>query len=98
MGRKWRQLYTEYWNPVDELNHGWHNVFFTLNGIDYQYEALFKWSGSIMGSTAKTRGDSLAVDFIINDNDGALGAEGTLSWSGLEHTNPSHWAKLKLFE
>jgi len=97
-GKGWS---TAVYTVTEQQAMGWYSVFTSNDGLDYQYEALFKWSGSLMGNTAKTTGDSLAIDFRVNDNDGAFTAEGILSWSGISpHQgaggSAAHWVKVKL--
>jgi hypothetical protein len=71
--------YTEYWDVDQQSNLGWHNIFVSQNGVDYEYESVFRWDADMMRNNGTpSEGHALSFGLIVNDNDGAFGMEGQL--------------------
>ncbi len=97
-GKGWS---THVYTPDEQHDIGWHEVFTTADGVNYENEVFFAWAGtaaSIMrGVGSMSVGGTIAYDVKVNDNDGAFAAEGCLSWSGMVHSPAAQdWCQIQL--
>jgi hypothetical protein len=77
---------------------GFDAPYTTVDGINFQSEAAFNWSGDFMSKKGCGKpGDQLAFNLGVNDNDStARTGYAYMRWTGGDHQNPDGWGKVTL--
>ncbi len=87
---------TDVWTQDQQRAKGWTNIFSCADGINYQYEARFDWSGELMYACgAQPMGAKLGFSLVVNDNDGGFAAEGQMALLPLSNS-AQRWGALIL--
>lgn len=97
---------TDMWTKQQQIDKGWTNAFSSTDGLNYQYEARFDWTGELMyASGVQSIGSKMGFNLVVNDNDGGFAAEGQMvllplsndatRWGALTIAGPAKIAPMK---
>lgn len=88
---------TGQWTIAQQIEKGWENAFSSDDGLNYQYESKFSWSGYLMTSVGtKNQGDAIGFNLVVNDNDGGFASEGQMTLVPLAADMGQRWGKVVL--